>query len=79
MNMNPMILMQMQQRMQTFQQDLPKFLPFLNAVKDNALQEGTVFAMKVTTPEGKTLESNIKLTANDIETIRMMTDPANQN
>ncbi|WP_051689325.1 hypothetical protein [Butyrivibrio sp. AE2032] len=79
MNMNPMILMQMQQRMQTFQQDHPKFLPFLNAVKDNALQEGTVFAMKVTTPEGKTLESNIKLTANDIETIRMMTDPANQN
>ena len=79
MNMNPMILMQMQQRMQTFQQDHPKFLPFLNAVKDNALQEGTVCAMKVTTPEGKTLESNIKLTANDIETIRMMTDPANQN
>ncbi len=79
MNMNPMILMQLQQRLQTFQQEHPKFLPFMTAVKDNALEEGTVFAMKVTTPEGKTLESNIKLTANDIETIRMMTDPANQN
>ena len=79
MNMNPMILMQLQQRLQTFQQDHPKFLPFMTAVKDNALEEGTVFAMKVTTPEGKTLESNIKLTANDVETIRMMMDPANQN
>ena len=79
MNMNPMMLMQMQQRIQTFQQDHPKFVPFLMAIKDNALEEGTVIAMKVTTPDGKTIESNIKLTANDIETIRMMSDPGNQN
>ncbi len=79
MNMNPMMLMQLQQRIQTFQQDHPKFLPFLMALKDNALEEGTVVAMKVTTPEGKTIESNIKLTANDIETVRMMMDPNNQN
>ena len=77
--MNPMMLMQLQQRLGKFQQDHPKFLPFMMAVKDNALQEGTVFAMKVTTPEGKTIESNIKLTANDIETVRMMMDPNNQN
>ncbi len=79
MNMNPMMLMQLQQRIQTFQQDHPKVMPFMNAVKDNALMEGAVFAMKVTTPDGKTLESNIKLTANDIETIRMITDPSAQN
>ena len=79
MNMNPMALMQLQQRIQTFQQEHPKFVPFLMAVKDNALEEGAVFAVKVTTPEGKTLESNIKLTANDIETVRMMMDPNNQN
>ena len=79
MNMNPMMLMQLQQRIQTFQQDHPKVMPFMMAVKDNALTEGSVIAMKVTTPDGKTLESNIKLTANDIETIRMMTDPSMQN
>lgn len=78
MNMNPKMLMMMQQRLQTFQQDHPKFLPFLNAVKDNAVQEGTIFAVKVTTPDGRNIESNIKLTANDIETIRMMSDPSNQ-
>ena len=48
------------------------------AVKDNALEEGSVFAVKITTSGGQTIESNIKLTANDIETIRIITDPANQ-
>lgn len=78
MNLNPMMLMQLQQKIQTFQQDHPKFVPFMTAVKNNALEEGTVFAMKVTTPEGKTIESNIRLTANDIETIRMMMDSGSQ-
>jgi hypothetical protein len=33
--------------------------------------------MKVTTPEGQTLESNIKLTTNDIEIFRMMQEMKN--
>lgn len=79
MNMNPMMLMQLQQKLQTFQAEHTKFVPFVMAVKDNALEEGAVFAMKVTTPEGKTLESNIKLTANDIEMIRLLVEGGNQN
>ncbi len=79
MNMNPMMLMQLQQKLQTFQAEHTKFVPFVTAVKDNALEEGAVFAMKVTTPEGKTLESNIKLTANDIEMIRLLVEGGNQN
>ena len=78
MNMNPMMLMQLQQRIQTFQQEHPKVLPFFMAIKDNALEEGAVIAMKVTTKDGKTLESNIKLTANDVETINLMMTPDNQ-
>ncbi|MCR5670556.1 MAG: hypothetical protein K6G10_06085 [Butyrivibrio sp.] len=78
MNMNPMMLMQLQQRMQTFTKDHPKVAPFFTAVKDNALEEGTVFAVKVTTPDGKTLESNIKLTKNDIETVNLLMNPVNQ-
>lgn len=72
MNMNPMMLMQLQQRIGTFQNDHPKVLPFLQAVGNSAITEGTVFAMKVTTPDGTVLESNIKLTANDIETIEIL-------
>ncbi len=79
MNFNPTILMQMQQRIQTFQQDHPKFVPFLMAIKDNALEEGSVFAMKVTTPDGRTIESNIKLNANDIETLNILMNQDTQN
>ena len=79
MNMNPMMFMQLQQRIQTFQQDHPKFVPFLMAIKDNAMQEGTVLGVTVTTPDGRKIESNIKLTANDIETIKMMSDPGAMN
>ena len=78
MNMNPMLLMQHQQRLGLFQQDHPKVIPFFQAVGANAVTEGTVFAVKVTTPDGKVLESNIKLTANDIETINMMKIANNQ-
>ncbi len=77
MNMNPMLLMQMKQKYETFQKEHPKMLPFFTAVGNQALREGTIIDMKVTTPEGQTLESNIKLTANDIEIFRMMQEMKN--
>ena len=73
--MNPKMLLQIQQKLQTFGQEHPKVGPCFNAVRTNALSEGTIIDMKVTTPDGKVMESIIKLTANDIETFRMMTDP----
>lgn len=78
MNMNPMLLMQLQQRFGLFSQEHPKVLPFFRAIGDNAMQEGTIIDIKVTTPDGKTLESNIKLTANDIETAKMIKNMGNQ-
>ena len=78
MNMNPMLLMQLQQRFNIFSQEHPKVLPFFNAIGSNAMQEGTIIDIKVTTPDGKTLESNIKVTANDIETAHMMMSMGNQ-
>ena len=78
MNMNPMLLMQLQQRFNIFSQEHPKVLPFFKAIGSNAMQEGTIIDIKVTTPDGKTLESNIKVTANDIETAHMMMSMGNQ-
>ncbi|ADL35702.1 hypothetical protein bpr_III012 [Butyrivibrio proteoclasticus B316] len=77
MDMNPMLLLQLQKRMGLFQEDHPKVMPFMQAVGNMAIEEGTVFAVKVTTADGKVLESNIKLTANDIETINMMKNANN--
>ncbi len=73
-----MMLMQLQQRVQIFQKDHPKVMPFLKAVGENAMQEGTVIAMKVTTADGKTIESNIKINANDVETMKIFMDAGKQ-
>ena len=50
----------------------PKLFPFMKAVSAAGAREGTIVEMRVTTPEGQVLESNMKLTANDIELFRMI-------
>ena len=72
--MNPMTMMQLMQRWSLFQQDHPKVIPFLQAAKDIALQEGAVLEIKATDPEGKAITSNIRVTANDVETFRMVSE-----
>ena len=53
-------------------EEYPKLFPFMKAVSAAGAREGTIVEMKVTTPEGQVLESNMKLTANDIELFRMI-------
>ncbi len=72
--MNPMALMQLMQRWSVFQADHPKFVPFVNAVKDSVMKEGAILEMKVTDPDGKATTTNIKVTANDVETFRMIAE-----
>ena len=67
MNINPMAIMELQQKLNTFKQEHPRVLPFINAVKDDGLQEGTIFDMKITTPDGVSKQCNIKFTQNDLE------------
>lgn len=50
-----------------FRANHPKFPLFINAVSQNALKEGTVIEISVTTPEGQNYCSNIKLQADDME------------
>ena len=71
MNMNPMLLMQLQQRLSLFQQDHPKVMPFLQMLKGNAVKEGTIVEMRVTDPDGNEYVSNIRLTQTDVETIKL--------
>ena len=71
MAMNPMALLQLKERLNLFNQDHPKMRPFLTAVRDK-MQEGTILELKVTDVEGKEMVSNIRLTANDMETFRIL-------
>ena len=67
MNINPMKLMQMKNAWNGRHPKLPKFF---EAVSQKALREGTVMEISVTTPEGETLASNIRLTEEDMALIR---------
>jgi hypothetical protein len=52
----------------------PKFPLFLDAMQRKGIQEGTVIAISFTDVEGKTIETNIKVTASDIELYESLKD-----
>ena len=76
MNFNQLaMIQQLKLGMDRFRANHPKFPMFLQAVSQNALVEGSVIEINVTTPEGKNYCSNIKVTADDlafIETLKNM-------
>ena len=64
---NPIKLMKMKNAWSRFTANHPKFTRFLNAVVSRGIQEGTVFEFKVTSPDGQELVTNMRLSAEDIE------------
>lgn len=71
MAFNPMNLMKMKGRYQTFRQQHPKFIPFLKSCESSTV-EGAVVELSVTAPGGEKKTANIKLTADDIATLNML-------
>lgn len=68
MNLNQLaILQQLKSGIDRFRAGHPKFPLFLKAVSQDALREGSVVEISVTTPEGKNYCSNVRLNADDIE------------
>ena len=70
--MNPMILLRIKEKIDTFRRDHPKMLSFLRTIHQKALSEGSVLEIKATSVDGKEYVSNIKVTANDMELIRLL-------
>lgn len=70
--MNPMNLLQIKPLLDSFKTNHPKFLNFISAVAGIGLKEGTIVEITVTSPEGQTYNSNIKLTQDDIELIQKL-------
>lgn len=68
MNLNQLaMLQQLKSGIDRFRAGHPKFPLFLKAVSQDALREGSVVEISVTTPEGKNYCSNVRLNADDIE------------
>ena len=73
MNLNQLAMIQkLKGCMDRFRLNHPKFPLFLNAVSQDALIEGVVVEINVTTPEGKNYCSNLKLKQEDPEFIECL-------
>lgn len=77
MAINPMKLMQLKSMWDKFQGNHPKFPLFLKAASQKGMEEGSVIAITITTPEGKDISSNIKLTASDMELVNTLKENMN--
>jgi hypothetical protein len=71
---NPAKLFKIKGAWERFAANHPKFPKFMEAVGKTALEEGTIFEFNVTTAAGANLTSNIKLTREDIELFKEMSE-----
>lgn len=65
-------LQKLKSQLDTFHRNHPKFAPFLDAVNKNALGEGTIIEISVTSPEGRHYETNLKVNQEDLEFLRSL-------
>lgn len=73
MNLNQLAMIQkLKECIGHFRSNHPKFPLFLNAVSREALIEGSVIEITVTTPEGRNYCSNIKLGQDDLELLECL-------
>lgn len=68
--MNPADIMKIMGLKHRFEKNHPKFFPFIKAVSRRGIQEGTILEFRVTTPAGEVLESNLRVTADDLQLLQ---------
>ncbi len=71
MAMNPAELFKLRERFNIFNEQHPRVVPFFNAAAGR-IQEGSVIEITVTSPDGESIASNIRVTAEDLETVEIL-------
>ena len=69
--MNPMALMQIKGMLDTFQKNHPKVPMFFSAAAQN-IGEGSIIEMAVTSPDGKKMCTNMRVTADDLKLVEQL-------
>ena len=67
---NPAKLLQFKSEYGKFEARHPKFVLFMGAIMKSGVPEGSVIEMKITYPDGREMESNLKVTAEDAEFLK---------
>ena len=55
----------------TFKKNHPKFPGFIEAAQKEGVHEGTILSFSMETPEGKKIETNLKVQESDLEFLRI--------
>lgn len=55
-----------------FTRNHPKFMPFIQAVGKDAIGDGTIIEVKVTSADGREYNTNMKLTQSDLDLFSQM-------
>lgn len=69
---NPTAIFKIKAAWEKFAANHPKFMPFIGAVNRRGVTEGTIIEVSVTSPEGETIATNVKITREDLELFREM-------
>lgn len=72
-------ILELKKNIDVFKNNHPKFFGFVGAVRNKGLKEGSIFEIKVTTPEGENLETAIKLQQSDLEALNALLNLAKPN
>lgn len=72
MSMNFSMVMKLKTMWDEFAARHPKFPQFLTAVSQQGITEGTILEITVSTPDGKSFTSNLKVTHEDMEAIKSL-------
>lgn len=70
MAFNPIKLMELKNLRNRFAQNHPKFVKFMSDLASSQIEEGTILEVTVKKPDGRTMVSNIKVTASDLEMLQ---------
>ncbi len=65
--MNPTAIFKAKKSWETFCRNHPRFPAFLQAVQSAGIQEGLIIEVSVTTPDGRKMTTNVKLTDTDMQ------------
>ena len=70
---NPIELMKIMGIWNSFKANHPKFPKFMAAAaQPSVISANTILEMKITTADGRTLETNLKITESDMELIQQL-------
>lgn len=77
MALNPLQILKIKNTINDFRARHPGFARFIKAIRKKGLPQGSVLEVKITFPEGQTMETNIRVSEEDLELLRTLSDLAN--